>query len=330
MIPPLNTTSPFNPGTQTTQPVVPIRLLNESGRLLLEAVVLPEKLPPLKLEEHVTARIAERLASNRLAVLIKNGLFTLNFPPDVDTSEMDSLVLRVVSLKPSLTFTLVSATGLNAFADSSTEVLLSRASRYLLSLLQQTKVPSEEVSSLRLDITKHPSEQVAHQLKQSVEKSGLFYEAHLKEWLNGRVSLESIKDEVQARVGQTNLPALGQIVQQQLHTLETSQIILQGFLWPGQPVSMLIEQVNDEEESGAQDREAQGWATSLSITLPLLGGLEARIRVLANRVDVSFVAESKMLSEAIQQQRARLQEGLKSAGLELSTLVIKNEKSTSN
>lgn len=323
MIPGLNNTSPLNPGTQTAQPIVPIRLLQESGRLLLQAVVLPEKLPPLLLGEYVTARFAERLKNNQVAVLIKNSLFTLNLPEGVD-AESHSLTLRVVGLKPTLTFALVSA-GEAEHADTSVEVILSRASRYLTSLLQSGKTNSE-MALLNLNVAQQSTERLAQQLKQGIEKSGLFYESHLNAWINGKRSSDAIKDEPQVIAGRANLPVLGQLLQQQLSVLENHQILLQGYAWPGQPMALLIEQEEvGEREANGECRDGQAWCTNISLNLPVLGELSACIKMVGSAVYVSFVAHDVNVESLIKQQSVLLQQGLESAGLDLALLTVNYE-----
>jgi len=395
MIPglPVNTSNPLTPQPLAPQSVSPLRLLSEGERTLLDATVLPQRLPPLVLGELVSARVAEQLGNNQVAVLIKNALFTLTLPPGLQLRS-DNLNLRVTSLKPGLTFTLNDSEQSGESADASVEVALSPASKYLTRLLSSApqddagepgggqssgksalvgdaKLPSGSTantttgsdaaalktyasaadtgskllsmldshvaSPVALDAKQQPAAEVAQSLKQGVESSGLFYESHLKAWDQGQLPLTQLQQEPQAKVGQgltqsadsvqtrAALPELGTLVQRQLNTLETQQVPLQGFAWPGQPMQMLIEQEKTDERQGHSENDAQAWSTQLSMNLPVLGGLSARVRMVGNAVQVSFVTEEPEAEGLIQKNSQRLEDGLAAAGLSLATLSVKHE-----
>lgn len=398
MIPslPPNLSNPLGPQStapQSPQTVSPLRLLSEGDRALLDATILPAKLPPLVLGEQVSARIAEQLGNNQVAVLIKNALFTLTLPPGLQLKS-DNLNLRVTSLKPGVTFALSDSEQAGEHTDASVEVALSPASRYLTRLLSSAsqddaggagtqsgksgvaadqKLPSgaatdpnakmaTDAASLKaydsagaggskllsmldshasspvtLDAKQQQPEQVAQHLKQGVEGSGLFYESHLKAWDQGKLPLSQLQQEPQAKVGQAlaqgtestqgraALPELGTLVQRQLNTLETQQVPLQGFAWPGQPMQMLIEQEKTDERQAHGDSDAQAWSTQLSLSLPVLGGLSARLRMVGKAVQVSFVTEEQETEGLIQKNSQRLEDGLAAAGLSLATLSVKHE-----
>lgn len=399
MIPslPPNLANPLSPPAPTTQGVSPLRLLTEGDRALLDATVLPAKLPNLVIGEQVSARIAEQLNDNQVAVLIKNALFTLTLPAGLQPKG-DTLNLRVVSLKPGLSFALNDAETAGEGKDSSVQVDLSPASRYLTRLLsaagqdqsddtatgagggkspasapadartqeaaralvnqgaqgaldkalagstgQAGKLPAagdtQAAKSLALDAKGSQPAQVAEQLKQGVEKSGLFYESHLKAWDQGKLSLEHLQGEPQAKVGQllgqdspqgrAAVPELGTLVQRQLNTLESQQVPLQGFAWPGQPMQMLIEQEKTDERNAHGDEEPGAWTTHLALELPVLGGVSARVRMVGKTVQLSFLTEESAVGDLIRKNSQRLEDGLAAAGLSLSTLSVKHEETES-
>jgi hypothetical protein len=378
--------SPLSP-----QSVSPLRLLSEGDRALLDATVLPARIPPLVLGEQVNARVAEQLGDNQVAVLIKSALFTLTLPPGLQLKS-DNLSLRVTSLKPGLTFALSDSEQGAEHADASVDVTLSPASRYLTRLLfsarqdddagagtssGKTGVDSPShlaagtpgsgkdaagSASLRgydspensgnrllagldrhasspvsLDAVQHQPEQLAESLKHGVEHSGLFYESHLKAWEQGKLPLTELHQEPQAKIGQALLASaepgaaqrvtqdLGTLVQRQLNTLETQQVPLQGFAWPGQPMQVLIEQEKTDERQSRSESESAAWSTSLALNLPVLGGVSARLRMVGKAVQVSFVTEESAARELINNHSQRLNDGLAAAGLSLATLSVKQE-----
>ncbi|MGR2679957.1 flagellar hook-length control protein FliK [Chromobacterium haemolyticum] len=332
MIPSINT------GVLPAQQINSSQLLGEGAKLLLETATLPSRLPTLLLGEQVTARVADRLDNNQLAVLIKNALFTLNLPQGATVSG-DTLQLKVASLQPALTFLLQDGSKESAeqSKSSSVQVALSPASRYLTHLLSTQT--SDAGKPVLVNAAQQPPPKVAEDLQQGVAKSGLFYESHLKDFADGRTSLAEIKQEPQAKMSQTLASAehaaasvrpqaqeLGNLVQRQLNGLENQQLQFQGMAWPGQPMQMVIEQEKAEaDREGNGQQEMQAWSTNLSLNLPALGGMAARIRLVGQTVQVSFAAEDEQAGQLITQNASRLEAGLASAGLALASLVVKDD-----
>ncbi|SMF40138.1 flagellar hook-length control protein FliK [Pseudogulbenkiania subflava] len=334
--------SPLSGKALATTSVSGVRLLGEGGRLLLEAAVLPAKVPPLILGEQVSARVAERLDNGQFAALIKNGLFTLNLPKGMQLAG-DTLTLRVTSLAPQLTFALVDQTADAEVQDGSVDVSLSPASRYLTDLLHSGKsVPAQP--GLRLDASNQDTAVLAEALKKGADKSGLFYESHVKAWVDGRLPLESLKDEPQARLGQSletiqgpsstahgkaAQAELGNLVQRQLDTLENRQLQLEGWAWPGQPIQLMVEQEKTAERQASGAEEGPVWSTRLALDLPMLGGLSARIRIVGGAVQVSFATEEAATEQLIRDHAGRLESGLGTAGLNLATLSVSHDEAPS-
>lgn len=322
------------------QGVASVKLPKEGGRLFIEASVLPTRPPAFVLGEQLSARVAEQLDGNRFMALIKNGLFTLDLPKGMQLTS-DELTLRVTSLAPKLTFALVDSAADAEVSDGSVDVSLSPASRYLTELLHTGKA-STAPAGIRLDASRQEPADVAEALKQGADKSGLFYESHVKAWVDGRLPLESLKDEPQARLGQSLDPAqgsssppgkaalaeLGNLVQRQLDALENRQVQLQGFAWPGQPLQLTIEQDKTEEREANGAEALPSWSTRLALELPVLGGLSARIRLVGGAVQLSFAAEEAATEQLIRDHARQLESGLGAAGLNLATLSVSHDEAS--
>ncbi|MDF0604213.1 flagellar hook-length control protein FliK [Neisseriaceae bacterium TC5R-5] len=322
------------------------QLSGESSKLLLETATLPSKLPALLLGELVTARVADQLGNNQLAVLIKNALFTLNMPADM-AFKGDSLQLKVASISP-LTFSLQNSSkeASQAPQENSVQVALSPASKALGQLLAaaqegETGAVLENQHTAKpvvVNVAQQPVLKVAEELQQGIKQSGLFYESHLKDFANGRTTLADIQQEPQAKMSpalnqaeqlapslRPQLQELGHLVQRQLNGLEHQQLQFQGMAWPGQPMQLVIEQDKvSEDRQGNGAEELTTWSTSLALHLPALGGMSARIRLVGNAVQVSFAAEEKLAASLINRQAGRLESGLAAAGLSLASLVVKD------
>jgi hypothetical protein len=92
--------------TLAPQTVSSVRLLLEGGRALLDASVVPAKLPPLMLGEQVSAQVVDSKDNGQqLSVLIKNSLFNLIVPQGMTVSG-NNLSLKVATLAPTLSFAL--------------------------------------------------------------------------------------------------------------------------------------------------------------------------------------------------------------------------------
>ncbi|PXX44380.1 MULTISPECIES: flagellar hook-length control protein FliK [Aquitalea] len=331
-------------GTLAPQTVSSVRLLLEGGRALLDASVLPAKLPPLMLGEQVDAQVVDSKDNGQqLSVLIKNSLFNLIVPQGMTVSG-NTLSLKVATLSPTLSFALQEQ-GKEMAQDGSVEVQLSPASKYLTGMLQTSK-PGLPAADLSLDASTQTPANLAQHLKNNVSQSGLFYESHLKEWLDGRNSLNQVQQEPQSRLlsklndelasnaannssgtlsPRTVAPELANLVQRQLDIVENQQLQLNGYAWPGQPMQLQIQQEETHERTGSLGADEAGvWSTSLSLKLPALGGLSARVRLVGQNVQVSFVAEEDEAGGLIQQHAAQLQSGMEAAGLTLANLMVKH------
>jgi len=354
------------------------RLQTES-RLLLEASVLPARLPPLKPGEEVVAQVADRLDGQRFVAVIKDSLFTLDMPASASLKS-STLTLRVASTTP-LTFSLVAeAEQPPPPGQGLTSVTLSPASRYLTELLsasRDTPLPpgtqpgtkpatgnaSAPLMLLAAGAGNTPPAQLAEALKNLVSRSGLFYESHLKAWLEGKLPLTALRAEPQARL-MPSTPAglqkfsfptlfsepsvadtpgtlrpasetvraaaneMGQLVQRQLDTLEQNTLTVAMQPWPGAAAALSITQQQvDEREANGQQGEAgeRSWQTQLALQLPKLGGINANLTLSGGALQLRFHANDPNTVALIREHQDRLQSSLAAAGLSLSLMTVNDE-----
>lgn len=174
-------------------------------------------------------------------------------------------------------------------------------------------------------------------LKAAVEKSGVFYEAHQKAWVDGRLPLEELKQEPQARLPATPIttdtsagkpavtPEAGHLVQRQLDTLEQRQFMYTGQAWPGQFVQWQIQPEEGEERKGNGKQDMRAWHTSLAMSLPALGGLAARLRLVGNQVQLTFDTDNPEAAALIEQYQQHLAGSMEAAGLALASMQVRHE-----
>lgn len=121
----------------------------------------------------------------------------------------------------------------------------------------------------------------------------------------------------------SNTTQLGQLVHKQLDALDQNQFSWQGIAWPGQAMDWRIEreQVDQREAHGGGEEESR-WSTSLSMELPNLGGLAAKIALTPAGVIVRFQTDSADTAQAIEDNQLRLRENLQRAGLSLLNFAV--------
>ena len=166
--------------------------------------------------------------------------------------------------------------------------------------------------------------QLAAQLRQAVAKSGLFYEAHLAEWADGKRPLAELMAEPQAHkmpgTPPTD-PSLSQLINQQLATQESGQLVWQGQLTPQQTLRWEIRREEDDDPAAGREAEEAGWHSGLRLRFALLGEVEASVSLRGSSLRIELLAEpgaAGLLREAA----PRLQEALAAAGSELAALRI--------
>jgi pyruvate/2-oxoglutarate dehydrogenase complex dihydrolipoamide acyltransferase (E2) component len=166
---------------------------------------------------------------------------------------------------------------------------------------------------------------LASALRKAVQDTGIFYESHLATWMNGRTSLEALRQEPKARLGQTQDPAepfsppLAALVRRQLDALENRSAEWRGTLWPGQAGELAI----TEERSTGMASTASAWSTRIRLTLPNLGEIDARISLSGKRVKLDMDASASAVA-ALRTGGAELRDALSARGLAAERLEVKS------
>lgn len=170
-----------------------------------------------------------------------------------------------------------------------------------------TLVHDLEKNKLNQILTEHPvieplvekdaaPQVLARALQHALRDSGLFYESHLRGWLDGRVDLRDLRNEPQARLmehaavsagdaGELLPPRLEYLVRQQLDVLARNTIEWHGLAWPDQPASITI---HDEAAHEPTPESARNWRVRLELTVPALGPVCADVRLAGNTLSVAL------------------------------------------
>ncbi|MFC5479775.1 flagellar hook-length control protein FliK [Massilia suwonensis] len=166
--------------------------------------------------------------------------------------------------------------------------------------------------------------QLAVQLRQAVAKSGLFYEAHLAEWAEGKRPLAELMAEPQAQKPAGTPPtdpSLSQLINQQLGTQESGQLVWQGQLGPQQAMRWEIGREEDERAAPGREPDEAGWHSGLRLRFALLGEVEASVSLRGSQLRIELLAKPGAAA-LLRQGAPRLQDALAAAGSELAALRI--------
>lgn len=232
-----------------------------------------------------------------------------------------ALLLRYLHGNPAPTFLLLSAPA----NDAESAADISPAAQLIGHILK--KADSEGVST-RFEavsvVTYAPNnaQAVAHDLKQAVRSSGLFYESHLRDFVQSNQALAAIRQEPQ---NQANLPPA--LISQQLAILENQRMSWHGEIWPGQKMDWDVylqqkEADNSQHAYQQQSAEDRPIASEMTLHLPHLGKVTARLSIIDGRMRIGISAEQTQTIDALESQKLSLAKAIEKNGQQLDRLTI--------
>ncbi|MDI1299334.1 flagellar hook-length control protein FliK [Methylotenera sp.] len=232
------------------------------------------------------------------------------------------LTLRYMHDNPVPTFLLASAPT-NA-AGSTTEI--SSAANLIGHYLKQAE--SDGVTSrfqATAVVTHSPSnpQVMAHDLKNALSTSGLFYESHLSDLAQSNQSLAAIKQEPQ---NQANSP-IANLMTQQLAILENQRMSWQGEVWPGQKMDWDVYHQQNSADGKQSSIESQAdqdrpITSEMTLHLPHLGKVSARISLTDGRMRVNILADQPETLAMLTANRLGLAESISKNGQQLDALTL--------
>lgn len=162
-------------------------------------------------------------------------------------------------------------------------------------------------------------------LADAVRGSGLFLEAHVAQWLRGDRTLEALIEEaahlapgpagaLPSGEGGAGAPR-GAL---QLDALQRQAVRLEGAAWAGQPLRIDIERERERHREAANAGDATGlFVATVTLDLPRLGALQARIRVMHQTVGVHIESPA---AAALAPRLASLASALAAKGLQVARI----------
>ena len=286
--------------------------------------------------QRFSAVILEALPGNLYKALVDGKPVTLQL--DLPAAAGDQLDLQVVAQTPGL----ITAQAANR-SDAGNlyqYTRLSRAGQMIGQLLvpEGENPPAAALNRGQPLLSGPPvdAKELAPTLAEAVGKSGLFYEAHQAQWVAGKLPLEALLQEPQGQHSAQALPTqpanlaaslvptdLKPLVQQQLDAVATQRLIWQGEVWPGQTMDWQIEQ---EPEGHGQGAEAeQRWATTLRLSTPRLGQIQAALKLGGGGVRIALTAPSDATAADLSTAAPALEQALAAAGVPLLGMTVKHE-----
>lgn len=177
---------------------------------------------------------------------------------------------------------------------------------------------------------------VATRLMANLRDSGLFYEAHLRQWHNGTASRQQLEREPQMlRFQQQGQPpatvlaghspepideALEGIVRHQIEMLASPAIRWEGDAWSGIFLALLIQPAAERGEPGedAEDAAAedQPWHTEIELDLRAGGRLKAGVTMAGDNVTIDVRASNPGTLRDLEDSAADLHARLSKQGFD--------------
>lgn len=301
-----------------------------------------------ELGQKVQGTVQAQVAPNVFNVRVASQLLQMQLPAFIRSG--DIITLQVVSQQPRLTFTLAASSN-----PVSTPESLSAASRLLSSLSQQPLEKSyvRPIQSAPLWTGQQAlpdTTQLAGKLHEALSQSGLFYESHQAQWIAGMRPATQLLLEPQnqlqqdaksmdtansalpltqtgneQRVAAPSIPEhLQTLVQQQMSTLETHQVLWQGQVWQDQEMRWEVRE--ESPHRNAQGIEEGQWITQLYLDLPNLGGVSARLSFNGNALNLSLDVSDAQAREKLGNASSQLMAALSERGISVvHTQITQNE-----
>lgn len=284
------------------------------------------------LGQQFQGKVLSRFDDGSFLVRIADAVVRMLLPAGTRTGDL--LPLTLMGREPQLTFLLGAQPGAATTSLSTTGRLIDN----LLHTAQQNGAPNTVLGKTALIASPAMNTaQIAVALRDTIAFSGLFYEAHVREWANGNRSLPELMREPQAQAGHaqqadpaTALPrsdanntALTQLINQQLNTLEQQRVLWRGEAWPGQ--TMEWEVGEDTPEGSSRDMQPS-WHSEVRFELPTLGTVAATIRLTGEHLHIQIHADTEASASSLRTHGAQLSDALDAAGIPLDSLIVKQHE----
>ena len=301
------------------------------------------------------ALIEARLFNGNSRVLVADKLLQMHLPENFQPG--NKLELVFISQEPKLKFLILNETPPLDAGKNNTSI--STTGRFLGVLMQDVLKPASANITTTNTATAQSltsptpiltgssinSTELPGLLQKAIVQSGLFYESHQAQWINGENTLESLHQEPQGKLMLVTADLLAAkvavssaltpempvhtqtipLVQQQLTTLETGHLFWRGEIWQGQPMEWdIYEHPQDKEKENESDQAAQ-WRTQLRLSMPQLGDITATIVINAQGINIKLNTSQPETANLLKNNQLPLAMDMQSAGLNLQAVEVQHD-----
>lgn len=167
---------------------------------------------------------------------------------------------------------------------------------------------------------------IAQDLKHAVSNSGLFYESHLSDLVQGNQTLTAIKQEPQNQNGSPTVA----LVSQQLAVLENQRFSWHGEVWSGQKMDWDVNlEPQDATDDGGQRSmnesiadDSRPISSEMTLYLPHLGKVSAKLVLVDGRMRINILADHLQTLDTLKKQKQSLAESIIKNGQQLDALTV--------
>lgn len=276
--------------------------------------------------QQVKAEIIANLPNSLYLARVAGEMYKLEIPLNVQPGE--TLEMTFLTADPRITFQVHRQ-------ETGESVKLSSMGKWLADVVKNAP-PLPAAQEPLLQFPEQASAQLAGKLKSALTQTGLFYESHLAQWAGGGLLLKEILKEPQGKLsrllseGEGGSEGAGEsgaagfadsrtlpLIREQLLLLNSGVLAWQGQAWPGQEMKLTIQEGNEEQWE-------QGVEATLSLDLPRLGEIEAKLHFGKEGITVEFLCSRSGASELLRKGSAELRTALASCGLHLARMAAKD------
>lgn len=290
--------------------------------------------------QKMQGRVQAQISAGVFQVKVSNHSLQMSLPSNLRSGDL--IELEVVSLPPKLTFSMSASVN-----PQSTPEQLSDAARLFSALSQHPPeraiVRAAQGQALWLQPQAPDVPQLAGKLHDALSQSGLFYESHQVEWLEGSRSTAHLLQEPQNQTTEQTKPSGGtdvsrsalattssaisshlsgapehvqHLVQQQLNALDTGQVMWQGQVWQGQEMQWEIHGQASQKNEPSDERQ---WITQIHLELPNLGEVSAQLRLTGQGLSVQLTAPEARTRTVLERASTQLAGALAERGIPVTS-----------
>jgi len=238
---------------------------------------------------------------------------------------LDSRASNLASQQAALTAQLAATVGSNGALQKLVSTAdVSATAHFIDQVLKQAKaagVSEKYMAQTVLTQTPKLPDVVSSQLKAAISQSGLFYESHLNDFAEGHRSLAEMRQEPQNKPNHL----MQSLLPQQLHILEHQRLSWHGEVWQNQKMDWEIyRQQNKEAGNQKNNEEATAIASDLTLDLPNLGKVTAKISLHNGRMRIGLLAEQQASLSLLKTKSPALVNAIEGNGQPIESLTVNN------